>query len=228
MCEAEAIINKKPLTGRWPADPDSLDTLKPNYLLTMKSKIVLPPPGTFRMLTCTQKMLDTLSTPSKWLGVAETKNTLTPSSWAKNGWDNIVLIKGDCLVCNHWQLASVSKTNLDADGHMYTAQLTFVDTDLSPKRVHLKPLHVLKRPIHKLVLLMTGSKVWEQELGCIPRSHEHCILSSQLTKNYEIEQFQGSHETSAERSIVVFTSSPHFNFLFLTWSQLSHLIDLSC
>lgn len=65
MCEAEAIINKKPLTGRWPADPDSLATLKPNYLLTMKSKIVLPPPGTFRMLTCTQKTLETLSTPSK-------------------------------------------------------------------------------------------------------------------------------------------------------------------
>lgn len=65
MCEAEAIINKKPLTGRWQADPDSLATLKSNYLLTMKSKIVLPPPGTFRMLTCTQKTLETLSTPSK-------------------------------------------------------------------------------------------------------------------------------------------------------------------
>lgn len=57
------------------------------------------------------------------------------------------------------KLASISKTNLDADGHMCTAQLTFVDTDLSPKRVHVKPLHVLKRSIHKLVLLMTGSKV---------------------------------------------------------------------
>lgn len=48
MCEAEATINKKTLTGGWPADPDSLATLKPNYLLTMKSKIVLPTSRNFQ------------------------------------------------------------------------------------------------------------------------------------------------------------------------------------
>ena len=48
MCEAEAIINSRPLTVDGLADPDSLALLAPNHLLTMKSKIVLPPPGNFQ------------------------------------------------------------------------------------------------------------------------------------------------------------------------------------
>ena len=82
--------------------------------------------------------------------------------------DDIVLIKDDCLARNHWQLARVSKTNQDADGDVRTMQLTLANPDLSPKGVCLKPLRVLERPIHKLVFLMTGSQVKEQEPGCIP------------------------------------------------------------
>jgi len=82
--------------------------------------------------------------------------------------DDIVLIKDDCLARNQWQLARVSKTNQDADGHVCTVQLTLADPDLSPKGVRLNPLRVLEMPIHKLVFLMTGSQVEEQEPGCIP------------------------------------------------------------
>ena len=49
-----------------------------------------------------------------------------------------------------------------------TVKLTLADPDLSPKGVHLKPLCVLERPIHKLVFLMTGSQVEEEEPGRIP------------------------------------------------------------
>lgn len=45
ICEADAIINSRPLTVDDLRDPDSLSPLTPNHLLTMKSKIVLPPPG---------------------------------------------------------------------------------------------------------------------------------------------------------------------------------------
>ena len=47
FCEAEAIVNSRPLTVESINDPDSLRPLSPNHLLTMKSKIVLPPPGIF-------------------------------------------------------------------------------------------------------------------------------------------------------------------------------------
>ena len=48
MCEAEAIVNSRPLTVDTMTDPSSLNPLTPNHLLTMKTKVVLPPPGTFQ------------------------------------------------------------------------------------------------------------------------------------------------------------------------------------
>ncbi|XP_044182389.1 uncharacterized protein LOC122963130 [Acropora millepora] len=48
MCEAEAIVNSPPLTVSQLADPDSLSPLTPNHLLTMKTKVILAPPGTFQ------------------------------------------------------------------------------------------------------------------------------------------------------------------------------------
>ncbi|CAB4033304.1 Hypothetical predicted protein, partial [Paramuricea clavata] len=48
FCEVEAIVNSHPLTVDSMNDPDSLSPLTPNHLLTMMSKIVLPPPGVFQ------------------------------------------------------------------------------------------------------------------------------------------------------------------------------------
>ena len=47
MTEVECIINSRPLTTP-SCDPDDLDPLTPNHILTMKSKVVLPPPGNFQ------------------------------------------------------------------------------------------------------------------------------------------------------------------------------------
>ena len=47
MCEAESIVNSRPLTVNQLTDPDSPEPLTPSHLLTMKSKILLPPPGVF-------------------------------------------------------------------------------------------------------------------------------------------------------------------------------------
>ena len=43
MCEAECIVNSRSLTFDNMSSPDSVDTL-----LTMKSNVVLPPPGAFQ------------------------------------------------------------------------------------------------------------------------------------------------------------------------------------
>ena len=48
MCEAESIVNSRPLTVDNLSSPDCPEPLMPNHLLTMKSKIVLPPPGVFQ------------------------------------------------------------------------------------------------------------------------------------------------------------------------------------
>ena len=53
LCEAEAIVNSRPLTVDSLNDPLSLNPLTPNYLLTMKTKVVLPPPG------CSSRLIST-------------------------------------------------------------------------------------------------------------------------------------------------------------------------
>ena len=47
MCEVEAIINSRPLTTV-SGEPDDLEPLTPNHILTTKSTVVLPPPGNFQ------------------------------------------------------------------------------------------------------------------------------------------------------------------------------------
>ena len=49
MCEAAAIVNSRPLSVDDNLnDPTSLAPLTPNHLLTMKSRVILPPPGKFQ------------------------------------------------------------------------------------------------------------------------------------------------------------------------------------
>ena len=45
--EAAAIVNSRPLTVDTLGDVTSVKPLSPNLLLTMKSKVTLPPPGEF-------------------------------------------------------------------------------------------------------------------------------------------------------------------------------------
>ena len=47
MCEVEAINNSRPLTVDLLADPSSPNLLTPNDLLTLKTKVVLPPSRVF-------------------------------------------------------------------------------------------------------------------------------------------------------------------------------------
>ena len=47
ICENEAIVNSRPLTVDSLSDTESPSPLTPNHIFTMKSKLVLPPPGIF-------------------------------------------------------------------------------------------------------------------------------------------------------------------------------------
>ena len=47
MCETEAIVNSRPLTATNLTSPNGSEPLTPNHLLTMKSRVLMPPPGEF-------------------------------------------------------------------------------------------------------------------------------------------------------------------------------------
>ena len=47
MTEVEAIVNSRPLTMETMSDPQSLTPLSPSNLLRMKSRVIMPPPGSF-------------------------------------------------------------------------------------------------------------------------------------------------------------------------------------
>ena len=47
MCEAEEKGNSRPLTVNQLTYPESPEKLTPSHLLTMKSKVLLSPPGKF-------------------------------------------------------------------------------------------------------------------------------------------------------------------------------------
>ena len=47
LAEIASILNSRPLTVGQLNDADFLDVLTPNHLLTMKSRVVVAPPGSF-------------------------------------------------------------------------------------------------------------------------------------------------------------------------------------
>jgi len=91
MVETEDIVNIRPLTYLDMSSPDSAEPLTPLQLLTLKSKVVLPPPGKFvkEDLYCRKRWrrvqflanefwsrwrkeyLPTLSERRKWTGIHE-------------------------------------------------------------------------------------------------------------------------------------------------------------
>ena len=47
MTEVEIIMNSRPLTAETLNDANSLPPISPSNLLTLKSRVVMPPPGEF-------------------------------------------------------------------------------------------------------------------------------------------------------------------------------------
>lgn len=47
MTEVECIVNSRPFAVNQLSDPETLEPLTLSHLLTLKRKILLPPPGKF-------------------------------------------------------------------------------------------------------------------------------------------------------------------------------------
>ena len=61
ITETEAIINSRPLTVETLSDVNSEMLLSPSCFLTMKTDVILPPPGTFETRYLFQKKMATCS-----------------------------------------------------------------------------------------------------------------------------------------------------------------------
>ena len=163
LTEVENIINSRPLTTENLCDPDSPEPLTPNHLLTMKHKLLLPPPGRFVKADqyarkrwrrvqylanefwqrWRKECLHQLQTRKKWTQV--TRN-MRPK--------DVVIVRDDDLPRrNLWRLAVVENTYPSSDGLVRKVRLRMADSSIDAKGKRMKSVTYLDRPVHKLVLL---------------------------------------------------------------------------
>lgn len=161
--EAMAIVNSRPLTVENLNDPNSLEPLTPNHLLTMKSTTVLPPPGKFiredmyarKRWRHVQYLAEQFW--SRWrkeylTNIAIRQRWHTPKRNLQMG--DIVMMRDDDLPRNEWRLARVAETTVDRDGLVRRVKLCLGDRKLGKKGERLTKPPVLERPVQKLVLLL--------------------------------------------------------------------------
>ncbi|XP_077991041.1 uncharacterized protein LOC144445377 [Glandiceps talaboti] len=166
LYEAMAIVNSRPLTVQNLNDPTGPSPLTPNQLLTMKSDIVLPPPGNF--------VREDLYARKRWRAVQYLANTFW-TRWRKEyllnlqsrqKWretkrniqvGDIVLLKEEDTIRSQWRLAKVTETIHDEDGLVRRVKILMGDPNLSKQGKRISKLTFLERPIHKLVLLVENT-----------------------------------------------------------------------
>ena len=151
LTEAEGIVNSRPLTIENLLDPDSAP-LTPNQILTMKSRWVAPPPGVFQEADVYCR--------KRWRIAQHLANAFW-SRWrqqylqlqqARQKWGevrrnsqigDVVMLKEEGVARGHWPIARVTEVHPSADGLVRSVTLQ-------------KGKSILKRPIHKTVLLVAA------------------------------------------------------------------------
>ena len=167
MIEAEAIVNCRPLTVNDVSSPECLVPLTPNQLLTMKSSVVLPPPGSFQQ--------EDLYSKKRWRRVQYLANEFwlkwkadfLQSLQARQKWvrtsrnmkvGDVLIIKDENLHRNQWPLARVVQTYPSDDGLV--------------RKVKVKDYHsllivvVLMTPIQYNLLLLQWELTKRIEMLC--------------------------------------------------------------
>ena len=149
LVEVEAIVNSRPLSADSLSD-ESVEPLTPNHLLTMKTKVVLPPPGVFQRADVYCR--------KRWRAVQYLANEFW-SRWRKEflmnlqqrqKWtsvrpnlevdDIVLLVDVDCAR-NRWPMGRIVEVHPSDDVRKVSVKVSTSDVPLS-------------RSVAKVVLLM--------------------------------------------------------------------------
>ena len=156
IIETEAIVNSRPFSID---HNDSLEPLTPNYLLTMESKVVLPPS---RCLSTSGPILkDTLAqstTPSRWVRAQIEEGDLL-SLMTRNKWirarrniqfGDVAIVKDDNLPPNKWRLARAAEVFPSDDGLVRKDKVMVANSSLDRRGQRQEPVCCLERPVPRI------------------------------------------------------------------------------
>ena len=160
VTEVELIVNSRPLTVETLNDTNSPTTMSPSNLLTLKSNVVMPPPGEFSHPDVYSR--------KRWRRVQHIaeefwkrwrkeflQNLQTRQKWQKQTPNftvgDIVLLKDECQQ-NQRPMARILSIETDEKRVVRTVTLHVVDRNV-PGRTQ-----VLHRPITKIVMLVRNDE----------------------------------------------------------------------
>jgi hypothetical protein len=156
LYEVMAIMNSRPLSSV----SEEQVPLTPNNLLTMKSDVVLPPPGKFEEADIYAK--------KRWRAVQHLANAFwqrwkteflsglqARQKWVKDQPNitvgSIVIIKDEDMIRNRWIIGRVVDCNLSGDGCVRSVRVLLGNGE-TPK----KSDKYLVRPVSKVIVLLDG------------------------------------------------------------------------
>ena len=158
LIKVEAIVNSRPLTTDLLSDVNSMMPLSPINLLTLKSRVVMPPPGDFTApdIYCHKHWRRVQHISNEFWSRWRKEVLATLQCWQK--WNtirrnckvgDIVLLKEAAAEQNSWPMSKIVATNTDENGFVRSVKLllsTSGTTDMA--------LRYLERPFNKLVMLV--------------------------------------------------------------------------
>ena len=163
MHETANIVNSRPLAVNTLNDPTSVLPLCPNHLLTMKSGVVVVPPGEFDRSDgyCRKR----------WKRVQYLANCFWErwkkeyvlqlqerDKWVKSKRNlqigDIVLVLDENIPRSQWKVAQVTEVFPSGDGLVRKVKVQVGDPSISDSGKRTKALSFLERPVQKLVLLL--------------------------------------------------------------------------
>nr|XP_021322660.1 uncharacterized protein LOC108179640 [Danio rerio] len=165
LYETMAIINSRPLSVEHLHDPTGPEPLTPNHILTMKSSVIVPPPGNFDKqdlyLRKRWKRVQFLANEfwQRWKR-EYLLNLQLRQKWQRTSRNSqvndIVILQDESAQRNEWKLARVVETYSSADGIVRKLKLLLSDTTLVKGKPHSRSVY-LERPVHKVVTLIEAS-----------------------------------------------------------------------
>lgn len=168
LYEAAAIVNSRPLTVGTFNDPLSSPPLSPSLLFTMKTNVVLPPPGNFQK--------QDLYSRKHWRSIqylvdqfcVRWRSEYIQNVQLRDGWNSprrnlfigdVVLLEEDNQPRNEWSLCHVVEVMTGDD----KARVAIGQPNLDSKGRRRTSIDYLERLNHKLALLKETEEIPDEE-----------------------------------------------------------------